>query len=59
MLQIEYNNDRLEKVCTNAYEATKKYGPKMAGKIQQRISEISAAPSVERCYSLGLVVAML
>ena len=61
MLQIEYNNDRLEKVCTNAYEATKKYGPKMAGKIQQRISEISAAPSVEtllqfrigRCHALG------
>ena len=61
LLQIEYNNRALEKVCTDAQEARKKYGQKMAEKIQQRIGEISAAPSVEtlvqfkigRCHALG------
>ena len=61
MLQIEYNNRALEKVCTDAQEARKKYGQKMAEKIQQRIGEISAAPSVETlvqfkiggCHALG------
>lgn len=57
---IEYKNRRIEKVCTNAYEARKKYGEEMADKIQQRIDEIAAALSVEmmlqfklgRCHEL-------
>lgn len=47
-------------MCTVAYEAEKQYGREMAGKIQQRIDEISAALSVEmmvqfrigRCHPL-------
>lgn len=59
-LQIEYKTKKLEKVCTNASEATKLHGQEMADKIHQRIDEISAAPSIEmmiqyrigRCHSL-------
>lgn len=60
-LQIKYKNKKIEKVCTNAYEAEKKYGSKIAEKIHQRIDELSAADSVEdmvkyhigRCHSLN------
>lgn len=59
-MQIEYKNSRIEKVCTNAYEAERKHGREMAEKIQLRIDQISAALSVEmmiqfkigRCHSL-------
>ncbi|MBQ8813686.1 MAG: type II toxin-antitoxin system RelE/ParE family toxin [Lachnospiraceae bacterium] len=44
---IEYKTKSIEKVCTNAHEATKKHGIKMAEKIHQRIGEIEAAESVE------------
>ena len=58
---IEYKTKSIEKVCTNAYEATKKHGSQMAEKIHQRISEIEAADSVEmmiqfrigRCHLLN------
>ncbi len=58
---IEYKNRRIEKVCTNAYEAEKKHGKEMAEKIQLRIDQISAALSVEmmikfrmgRCHPLS------
>lgn len=54
-MQIEYKNKSIEKVCTNAHEATKKHGPKMAEKIHQRIDEISAADTVEEMitYRIG------
>lgn len=59
-LRIEYKNKSIEKVCTNASIAEKKYGPDMAEKIQQRIDQIQAADSIEqmvqyrigRCHSL-------
>ena len=47
-MQIEYKNQTIEKVCTKASAAEKKYGLEMAKKIQQRIDEISAADSVEQ-----------
>jgi len=52
---IEYKNNKIEKVCTNAYEAEKKYGREMAEKIQLRIDQISAALSVEMMvqYKIG------
>lgn len=59
-LQITYKNRKIEKLCTNAYEAEKGHGREMAEKIQQRIDEIAAALSVEmmiqfhigRCHPL-------
>ena len=36
-MQIEYKNSKIEKICTNAYEAEKKHGKEMAEKIQLRI----------------------
>ena len=59
-MKIEYKNSKLEKICTNARDAEKAYGQVMAGKIQQRIDEISASASVEmmirfkigRCHPL-------
>lgn len=58
---IEYKTKSIEKVCTDAHEATKKHGTNMADKIQQRIAEIEAADSVEmmvqyhigRCHKLS------
>lgn len=47
-LIVEYNNRNIEKVCTNASVAERKYGSRMAELIQQRIDEISAADSVEQ-----------
>ena len=57
---IEYKNNKLEGVCTNASKAEKKYGIDMAIKISQRIDEISAVDSIEtmlnhkigRCHML-------
>jgi len=59
-LEVQYKNRGLEKVCTDAHEAEKKHGAKMAEIIHQRIDEIAASPSVEmlvqyrigRCHSL-------
>lgn len=60
-MNISYKNKKLEKICTNAEEAQKKYGNIMADLIHQRIDEISAAPTVEmmiqfhigRCHRLS------
>lgn len=57
---ITYKNKRLEKVCTNFSEATRKYGINIAEKIHLRINEISSAPNIElmiqhhigRCHML-------
>ena len=61
-MEIEYKNTNIKKVCTNAYFAERKYGSKMAAKIQHRIDQIKAATSVEemiqfhigRCHPLHL-----
>ena len=59
-MEVTYKSNRLEKLCTNAYAAEKKYGIQMAEKIKLRIDQISAAISVEmmlqfkvgRCHQL-------
>lgn len=59
-MQVQYKSKKIYKVCTNANAARREYGEKMAGKIHQRIDEISAADTVEmlvqfhigRCHSL-------
>lgn len=54
-MQIQYKSNRIEKICTNAYEAEKKYGTEMAEKIHLRVDQISAAISVEMMiqYKIG------
>ena len=39
-MEITYKTRKIEKVCTIASEAEKKYGSEMAEKIHQRIDEI-------------------
>lgn len=59
-MKIEYNSKSIEKICTNASAAEKKYGMDMAEKIQMRIDQIKAADSIDqmvqyrigRCHSL-------
>lgn len=59
-MEIRYKNSKIEKICTNIYEAEKKHGKEMAEKIHMRIDQITAALSVEmmiqfrigRCHTL-------
>lgn len=59
-MQIEYKNQRLRKVCTDADVARRRYGQKTAELIKQRIREIDAFDTVEemiqfhigRCHPL-------
>ena len=59
-MEIEYKNKKIEKVCTDASTAEKKYGWEMAKKIHQRIDEIKSTDTVEmmirfhigRCHPL-------
>lgn len=59
-MQVNYRNRQIEKICTDASAATKKYGKRTAGLIHQRVDEIYAAVSVEmlvqfrigRCHQL-------
>lgn len=53
-LQIEYKNRSIEKICTIASVAEKKYGVEMAAKIQQRVGEIDAAETVEQMIQFGV-----
>lgn len=46
-MQVEFRSRQIEKICTNASAATKKYGKRSAGLIHQRVDEISAAVSIE------------
>ena len=60
-MEITYKTRKIEKVCTIASEAEKKYGSEMAEKIHQRIDEIDASDTVEemvqfhigRCHQLN------
>jgi len=47
-LKVEFKNKYIEKICTNASVAEKKYGSIMAEKIQLRIDQLTAADSVEQ-----------
>lgn len=59
-MHITYKSKKLEKICTNAQEATKAYGNRMAELIDQRIGEIYSSDTVEmmiqfhigRCHQL-------
>ena len=46
-LEVIYKSRQIEAYCTIAAKAERKYGIRMAGKIQQRIAEIRAADTVE------------
>ena len=46
-MEITYANKKVKAVCTNASEAEKQYGKKMAAKIHRHIDEITAAVSIE------------
>ena len=46
-MTVTYENEKIKKICTDASVAEKKYGTEMAVKIQMRIDQISAAPTVE------------
>ena len=54
-MEVKYKSTSIEKVCTDAYTAERKYGIQMAEKIQQRIGEIKAADTVEEMvrYRIG------
>lgn len=41
-MQVNYRNRQIEKICTNASDAIKKYGNRTAGLIHQRVDEIGA-----------------
>lgn len=59
-MEIGYGSRSIEKICTDATVAEKKYGLEMAEKIQLRVEQICAAESVEmmvqchigRCHQL-------
>lgn len=53
-MQVNYRNRQIEKICTNASDATKKYGKRTAGLIHQRVDEIDAADSVEMLVKFGI-----
>lgn len=59
-MQVEYKNNSIRKICTNASAAERKYGIEMAEKIHMRIDQMISAGSVEemiqksigRCHPL-------
>ena len=54
-MKVEYKNRSIQKVCTDASAAERKYGYEMAEKIQLRIDQITAADTVEQMvqYRIG------
>ena len=60
-MDIYFKTKKLQKVCSNSNETIKKYGPKMAHKIHQRLMELRAANCLEdiskvpppRCHLLS------
>ena len=44
---IEYKNRKIKEICTSVHVVKREYGLEMAEKIQQRISEIESAVTVE------------
>lgn len=53
-MKVTFKNRKLEKICTNADTAERIYGLEMAGKIHQRIDEITAAESTEMLVSFHI-----
>lgn len=60
ILEIAFRNRKLEKICNSAKEMRGKLGPRMADKLQQRLSELAAAETLDdmrhlpgaRCHQL-------
>ena len=54
-MEVEYKNSKIEKICTYASVAEKKYGLRMVELISLRIDQIRAADSVEQMikYKIG------
>ena len=55
-MEITYKTRKIEKVCTIASEAEKKYGSEMAEKIHQRIDEIDASDTVEEMVQFHIII---
>lgn len=53
-MQVNYKNRQIEKICTNASVAAKKFDKRTVGLIQQRVDEIHAADSVEMLVQFGI-----
>ena len=53
-MQVNYKNRHIEKICTNASVAAKKFDKCTVGLIQQRVDEIHAADSVEMLVQFGI-----
>ena len=59
-MEVEYRSKRIEKICTDASYAEKKYSREMAEKIQSRVDQIKSLDTVEqmiqfrvgRCHQL-------
>jgi plasmid maintenance system killer protein len=58
---IYFRNKKLQKICNNANEPTKRLGSKMARKLQQRLMELKSASCLadisrvppQRCHQLS------
>lgn len=58
---LYFRTRKLQKICSHAGEAVRKLGPKMAGKLQQRLMELKAASCLtdvsklppSRCHQLS------
>jgi len=58
---IYFKTKKLQKICNNRNESIKKFGPKMARKLQQRLMELKAASCLDdisrvpppRCHQLS------
>lgn len=53
-MQVNYKNHQIEKICTNASVAAKRFDKRTVGLIQQRVDEIHAADSVEMLVQFGI-----
>ena len=59
MMDIEFANGRMQKACNSAKDMKREWGERMAKKLQQRLSELAAANTLEdmrtmpgRCHEL-------
>lgn len=46
MLEIDYKNDKVKKLCLVSKEADKKLGPKNGDKLRRRLADIDAVSNV-------------
>ncbi len=46
-MYIEYNDNKLKKICTNLKKAVQKYGPKVGNKLVLRLNQIQSFECLE------------